>query len=241
MVRLGGKSTQRTDPFTLQKQTRSLRRGRADWTIIDNLKRELSNLSDRLKAAFANYGSSNIQNQDILDHLEFEDNDFYAAFQVPRSADGMIHVGRNNKKISPDYLLYRWAKGWDAGIFKHHPHVSRTSQIWDMSSSLRRDRLRQWKREILTAQVADIYTVAMRYNACQSQLDRKSTEDVSVILASKRIIGCTTTAAAKYSDDIRAASPGVLLVEEAGEILESHVLTAMGPETTQLILIGDHK
>lgn len=240
MVRLGGKSTQRTDPLTLQKQTSSFRRGRADWTIIDNLKYELSNLTDRLKAAFANYGS-NIQNQDILDHLEFEDNDFYEAFQVPRSADGMIRVGRNNKKISPDYLLYQWAKGWDAGIFKHHPHVSRTSQIWDMSFRLRSDRLRQWKREILTARVADIYTIAMLYNACQSQLDRKLTENVSVILASKRIIGCTTTAAAKYSDDIRAALPGVLLVEEAGEILESHVLTAMGPETTQLILIGDHK
>jgi superfamily I DNA and/or RNA helicase len=33
----------------------------------------------------------------------------------------------------------------------------------------------------------------------------------------------------------------VLLVEEAGEILESHILTALGSRTKQLILIGDHK
>ena len=33
----------------------------------------------------------------------------------------------------------------------------------------------------------------------------------------------------------------MLVVEEAGEILESHVLTALGPETKQLILIGDQK
>jgi len=33
----------------------------------------------------------------------------------------------------------------------------------------------------------------------------------------------------------------IVLVEEAGEILESHILTALGPETQQLILIGDHK
>jgi superfamily I DNA and/or RNA helicase len=63
----------------------------------------------------------------------------------------------------------------------------------------------------------------------------------AAILRSKRIIGCTTTAAAKYSEGIQMASPGVLLVEEAGEILESHVLTAMGDKTQQLILIGDHK
>jgi hypothetical protein len=29
--------------------------------------------------------------------------------------------------------------------------------------------------------------------------------------------------------------------EEAGEILESHILTALGPKTDQLIMIGDHK
>ena len=38
-----------------------------------------------------------------------------------------------------------------------------------------------------------------------------------------------------------AVRPGVVLVEEAGEILESHILTALGPETKQLVLIGDHK
>lgn len=53
--------------------------------------------------------------------------------------------------------------------------------------------------------------------------------------------GCTTTAAAKYREDINAAEPDILLVEEAGEILESHILTAMGRSTKQLILIGDHQ
>ncbi|KAG1721719.1 AAA domain-containing protein [Suillus paluster] len=60
-------------------------------------------------------------------------------------------------------------------------------------------------------------------------------------LMGKRIIGCTTTGAAKFAQDIRGAKPDVLLVEEAGEILESHVLTAMGESTSQMILIGDHK
>ena len=33
----------------------------------------------------------------------------------------------------------------------------------------------------------------------------------------------------------------MVLVEEAGEILESHILTALAPQTQQLVLIGDHK
>ena len=54
-------------------------------------------------------------------------------------------------------------------------------------------------------------------------------------------MACTTTAAAKYSQDLQVVSPDVLLVEETGEILESHVMTALGPRTQQLVLIVDHK
>jgi superfamily I DNA and/or RNA helicase len=33
----------------------------------------------------------------------------------------------------------------------------------------------------------------------------------------------------------------VIVCEEAGEVLESHILAALTPGTQQLILIGDHK
>jgi superfamily I DNA and/or RNA helicase len=42
-------------------------------------------------------------------------------------------------------------------------------------------------------------------------------------------------------EDICQAAPGIVLLEEAGEILESHVLAAMTQGTKQLILIGDHR
>jgi hypothetical protein len=40
---------------------------------------------------------------------------------------------------------------------------------------------------------------------------------------------------------IKAASPAVLLMEEAAEILEPHTITAMSDSIQQVILIGDHK
>lgn len=45
----------------------------------------------------------------------------------------------------------------------------------------------------------------------------------------------------RYARDVQAAKPDVLLVEEAGEILESHIITSLGPGTKQMILIGDHQ
>ena len=45
-------------------------------------------------------------------------------------------------------------------------------------------------------------------------------ESLVAQLKTKRIIGSTTTGAAKYTEDLQVVSPGVLLVEEVGEILE---------------------
>lgn len=117
-----------------------------------------------------------------------------------------------------------------------YPHVRAASQIWEMARAARQDQIAQWKLVIMKEQVTDIYAVAKEYNACQNELSRKRAEGVAVILSSKRIIGCTTTAAAKYSVDILAASPDVLLVEEAGEILERFVYLSDGSFSFSLIL-----
>ncbi|KAG8221421.1 P-loop containing nucleoside triphosphate hydrolase protein [Butyriboletus roseoflavus] len=102
-------------------------------------------------------------------------------------------------------------------------------------------KLADWKLAVHRSLVDDIWKHGRDYDECQDELSRKFSESSVAVLKQKRIIGCTTTGAAKYTEDIRAASPGVLLVEEAGEILESHIITALGKNTTQMILIGDHK
>ncbi|KIK93721.1 hypothetical protein PAXRUDRAFT_828683 [Paxillus rubicundulus Ve08.2h10] len=53
------------------------------------------------------------------------------------------------------------------------------------------------------------------------------------------IIGCTTTGAAKLATLLRSLGPRVLLVEEAGQVLEAHVLGSLVPSVEHLILIGD--
>ena len=63
----------------------------------------------------------------------------------------------------------------------------------------------------------------------------------SKVLASKRVIGCTTTGAAKYKELLDTANASVLIIEEAGEVLEAHVLSSLQPTTKHMILIGDHQ
>jgi AAA domain len=73
---------------------------------------------------------------------------------------------------------------------------------------------------------------------------RRKLDDISKerVLAASRVIGCTTTGAAIHKEVLIAAMAKIVIVEEAGEILEAHLLTSMNSSTVeQLVLIGDHK
>ncbi|KAH0828787.1 P-loop containing nucleoside triphosphate hydrolase protein [Lanmaoa asiatica] len=242
IVRLGGRPNPAVSHLSLKQQTKEKHvRSNAEWSIIDNLKARAEFLRGELETSFGGFLASNISFEDMLTYIEFEDEDYFDAFQVPESTDGMTRVGKNGDAIDATYLISQWSRGWDAGIFKHEPHIRDAAAIWSMDNAHRKQKLVDWKLAISRSLVDDIWKHGRDYDECQDELSRKFNESNTAVLKQKRIIGCTTTGAAKFTEDIKAASPGVLLVEEAGEILESHVITALGRDTTHMILIGDHK
>ncbi|KAF6760156.1 hypothetical protein DFP72DRAFT_1063222 [Ephemerocybe angulata] len=70
------------------------------------------------------------------------------------------------------------------------------------------------------------------YNECKDDIKRR-------LLRKADIVGCTTTGAAKLSSLLKSISPRVLLVEEAGQVLEAHILGTLVQSVEHLILIGD--
>lgn len=55
------------------------------------------------------------------------------------------------------------------------------------------------------------------------------------------VIGMTTTGAARLHKTLQALGCPIVIVEEAAEVLEAHITTALSPQCEHLILIGDHK
>ncbi|EFX71347.1 hypothetical protein DAPPUDRAFT_129702 [Daphnia pulex] len=55
------------------------------------------------------------------------------------------------------------------------------------------------------------------------------------------IVGLTTTGAAKQRALLNHLKPKIVVVEEAAEVLESHVVCALSTSCQQLVLIGDHQ
>lgn len=54
------------------------------------------------------------------------------------------------------------------------------------------------------------------------------------------VVAMTTTGCAKYNDVLKNQNFSIVVVEEAAEVFEAHLLTALSEKTEHLVLIGDH-
>ena len=61
------------------------------------------------------------------------------------------------------------------------------------------------------------------------------------VLRGACVIGMTTTCAAKYRSILKEIRPRIVIVEEAAEVLEAHIIASLTPGCQHLILIGDHQ
>ncbi|KAH7394503.1 P-loop containing nucleoside triphosphate hydrolase protein [Pyrenochaeta sp. MPI-SDFR-AT-0127] len=241
IVRLGQKSDSRTRALCISEQPNNYKMSGQTFAMIQEQKQQEEAYHDALMKKMVTLMRAGTDAQAVLDYLEFsDDSDYFDAFVVPQSNDGMKLVGKKNKLVDKCYLIKRWWNGENAGLFNANA-MQDHQNVWRTTPETRTILRNLWFKEILQERVAEISTLANKYNACRAQVEKLFHERQCHILSQKRIIGCTTTAAAKYTEDIRKVSPGIILVEEAGEILESHILTAMGLDTKQLVLIGDHK
>ncbi|EGP87761.1 uncharacterized protein MYCGRDRAFT_42010 [Zymoseptoria tritici IPO323] len=242
IVRLGSKSTARTQPLTLYEQAPAKFRTRENWDAINRLGEETTSHAATLDQASTTLRSLKASGPQLLQYLELSEHDyeFFEAFEVPESEEGFTTVGQDGREIDESYLLQRWIHGDDAGVFGqemspwHH-------EIWSMDPYARQAKVGEWQYAMLVEAVDDVVDRAHACDASQYTLSQALSRKATEMIQQKRIVACTTTGAAMYSSQIQSAAPGIVLVEEAGEILESHVLTAMTPDTKQLILIGDHK
>ncbi|KAL0932639.1 AAA family ATPase [Colletotrichum truncatum] len=244
MVRLGSKSTEATKMLSLEKAVRKtyFKWSRGTKEKMDRLKSDSFGLRDQIEYACNDLLQPKVRWSDLLEFLEFPEDthDFYEAFALPEQNDGFQFAGQAGKKMSPEYLLERWAHGKGVGNFRQLR--SAVSQgIWRLPIAQRRQHIEDWTKRLRDEQIETVQNLARQFDEGQSQLDTLYGESKCAYIQTKRVIGCTTTAAAKYKSLIKAAKPDVVLVEEAGEILEAHVLTALHSATSQLILIGDHK
>lgn len=112
--------------------------------------------------------------------------------------------------------------------------------VWMLGISARRALHSEWLKRIKGLAEKKLCELTKQYQAlCSRRTD--TDEDIQLfVLQGARVIGMTTTAAARCHSILMQLKPKVVIVEEAAEILEAHVIACLTPFTQHLILIGDH-
>jgi hypothetical protein len=119
--------------------------------------------------------------------------------------------------------------------------VRQCADIYALSKPDRAALYRSWMRQHYRTLGDQLTGLCERYERVCAEL-LKLDRDVQVeILSGARVIGMTTTAVAKYQPLLQLVAPEIVVVEEAAEVLEAHIVTALTGSTKQLILIGDHQ
>ena len=119
--------------------------------------------------------------------------------------------------------------------------ASEIQNIWALSFEDRWRLYHFWRSQYLQKVRDECEAEFLTYNRlCSENEEAKKAAD-RYALETADIIGMTTTGAAKYQHILHQVKPRIVIVEEAAEVLESHIVSALNAGTQHLILIGDHK
>ncbi|KAF5983131.1 hypothetical protein FBULB1_3920 [Fusarium bulbicola] len=246
MVRLGSKCTEATKPTLLREYDGQKRYWlkMEERNILNALRVDETTLSLELQECSKKLAAREAHPTDILEYLELSENFSIAweAFQVPAD-DGFQTVGPDGKAIEPAGVYQYWLDGGNVhGMGSLGRSLDlRARTVWHAPLAVRRQCHYEWSRMVREEQSARFVELSKRFSDVRTEIKSILDERGRRVLQDKQIIACTTTAAAMYQSIIETANPDVILVEEAGEILEAHIITAMSASVKQLILIGDHK
>ncbi|KAF8316395.1 hypothetical protein DL93DRAFT_2193459 [Clavulina sp. PMI_390] len=115
--------------------------------------------------------------------------------------------------------------------------------VWSLSPHERTILGRSWiqhtRLRALELERKDFERLREQHKEAQDRYNNLVDESRIEILRNADIVACTTNGAAKLSSMLKAFGPRVMIAEEAGQILEAHILASLVPSVQHLILIGD--
>ncbi|CAM6103853.1 unnamed protein product [Calypogeia fissa] len=112
--------------------------------------------------------------------------------------------------------------------------------VWQLTLQQRMMLHEHWLEEYRKLHARKLRELTEQYEeACKAVKEVEDEIQLSM-LRRATVVGMTTTAAAKHHDVLKSLKPEVVIVEEAAEVLEAHILASISPSVKHLILIGDH-
>eukprot|EP00033_Pygsuia_biforma_P004585 GCRY01005027.1.p1 GENE.GCRY01005027.1~~GCRY01005027.1.p1 ORF type:complete len:2003 (+),score=401.39 GCRY01005027.1:144-6152(+) len=197
-----------------------------------------------LEEQAADYEARKIDIQEIINErvLVGEDEDFNEGEEPRFAPEGMKELSDNEEEDSSVVnmeLLYSVPCG--RVHYKHAHHIPLDANVWDLDVSTRKRLYDIWVEDARNNFLRNLQEKISEYDDISTQIEELEWTTKVSLIKSAKIVGMTTTGAAKFTKIIQAVKPKVVIVEEAAEVLEAHIITALCKDTQHLILIGDHR
>jgi hypothetical protein len=237
IVRIGGQSkservknvnlrmlAMQLDLTKIEKSTR--------WELTRKVEEETTEI-DALLGAFASICTQPA----VKDHLYQHHPTYHAQLFSSVDDEGYTLVRRGKETILDSWLRTSFPGSWRprglADLCDVNLHHMSMVERWVVFNS--------WIAEMKYELDEKLNHALMSYDETKKRLNDITTELNLRVLQQANIIGVTTSGLARNLELLCGVNAKVLICEEAGEVLEAHMLTALLPSVEHCMLIGDHQ
>lgn len=98
-----------------------------------------------------------------------------------------------------------------------------------------------WLEKYVPFEVKRLHELCNQYHVALKEYDEIRKIKDTWLMKRDMVVGMTTTCAARLWTCLQSLKCPIVVIEEAAEVLESHVLTSLTKDCQHLILIGDHQ
>ncbi|KAL9976038.1 hypothetical protein ACROYT_G013272 [Oculina patagonica] len=119
--------------------------------------------------------------------------------------------------------------------------VIAVDNIWLLSPSDRLCLYLFWVESYRERYRAEIQRGEQEYDELCREQEAITFEEEEEVIRRATVVGMTTSCAARYHSMLQRVAPKVVVIEEAAEVMEAHIITSLSHDTKHTILIGDHK
>lgn len=116
-----------------------------------------------------------------------------------------------------------------------------STSIHSLTQEERRAVMQLWSHEIHDQAMDDLLESVKETDSSIQQISKIHDEVDRRVLQCADVIGVTTTGLAKRISVLRRVNCRIVICEEAGEVMEAHMISALLPTVQHFIQIGDHE
>lgn len=247
IIRIGGRSKSKT---LEGKNLRIVSQGQAktkseryllakSYEHLEDKKKHIDAVLDSLHASQKRLDWANIKT-----HLHRRYPSLFSQFSR-FDEDGFETVGKEPFEV--------WSQGTRSNASKESNYINQKSSsyqellvsanrnVYDLSTIERGRLIELWKQEIHENQTDELFELVKDSHNIHRQLENIHDEVDRRVLQTADVIGVTTTGLARRISVLQRVHCKVIICEEAGEVMEPHMISALLPSAEHFIQIGDHQ